>query len=93
MDKDLATALGRLDRYLDRVKEAIRKGDLVVALADIAELGEIARRLSVRLEHLVRASYAGKGAADQERSALRSTVEITKPPRRRSPWIRTSPTL
>jgi hypothetical protein len=58
MDKDLATALGRLDRYLDRVKKALRKGDLVVALADVAELSEIGRRLAVRLEHLVRQSYA-----------------------------------
>jgi hypothetical protein len=64
MNKDVATALGRLDRYLDRVKRALRKGELVKALADVVELSEIARRLSVRLEHLVRASYAREAAAE-----------------------------
>jgi len=64
MNKDLATALGRLDRYLFRVKRAIRKGDLTVALADTVELSEIARRLSVRLEYLVRESYARQKSLD-----------------------------
>jgi hypothetical protein len=45
VDKDIATAIGRLDRYLFRVKRAIRKDDLITALADTAELAEIARRL------------------------------------------------
>jgi hypothetical protein len=64
MDKDLATALGRLDRYIDRVKKALRKGDLVVALADTVELSEIARRLSIRLENLVRESCARSDSKD-----------------------------
>jgi hypothetical protein len=45
VDKDIATAIGRLDRYLFRVKRAIRNGELCVALSDTAELSEIARRL------------------------------------------------
>jgi hypothetical protein len=52
MDKDIATALGRLDRYLFRVKRALRTGELAVALADTAELTEISRRLWTRLESL-----------------------------------------
>jgi hypothetical protein len=56
MTKDIATALGRLDRYLCRVKRAIRAGELFVALSDSAELSEIARRLYVRLENLIRES-------------------------------------
>jgi hypothetical protein len=55
MDRNVATALGRLDRYLFRVKRAIRNGELVVALADTAELSEIARRLWVRLEKTLKA--------------------------------------
>jgi hypothetical protein len=50
MDKDISTALGRLDRYLFRVKRAIKNRELSVALSDVAELSEIARRLWIRLE-------------------------------------------
>jgi hypothetical protein len=54
MNQDLATALGRLDRYVFRLKRAVRNGDLVVALADTAELAEVARRLWIRLESLTK---------------------------------------
>lgn len=50
MDKDIATAIGRLDRYLFRVKRAIRNRELGVALSDTAELAEISRRLWTKLE-------------------------------------------
>jgi hypothetical protein len=50
MDKDIATAIGRLDRYLYRIKRALKNRELSVALSDTAELSEIARRLWVRLE-------------------------------------------
>ena len=53
MDKQCATAIGRLERYLFRVKKAIRNGELSIALSDSAELGEIARRLWVHLEKLI----------------------------------------
>jgi hypothetical protein len=50
MDKDISTALGRLDRYLFRVKRAVRNGELALALSDTAELAELARRLWVKLK-------------------------------------------
>jgi hypothetical protein len=50
MDKDISTALGRLDRYLFRVKRAVRNGELALALSDTAELAEISRRLWVKLK-------------------------------------------
>jgi hypothetical protein len=49
-DRDIATAIGRLDRYLCRIKRALKNRELSVALSDTAELSEIARRLWVRLE-------------------------------------------
>ena len=42
--------LGRIDRYLDRVKKALRNGQHTSLLADVAELSEIGRRLYNRLE-------------------------------------------
>jgi hypothetical protein len=45
MDKQCATAIGRLDRYLFRIKRALRNDELIIALSDSAELSEIARRL------------------------------------------------
>jgi hypothetical protein len=45
VDGEIAIAIGRLDRYLFRVKRAIRIGDYAQGLADTAELSEIARRL------------------------------------------------
>ena len=66
MDKDLSTALGRLDRYMFRVKQAIRKGDLVVALADTAELSEISRRLWVQLESRTKRGAPGNVPAPSE---------------------------
>jgi hypothetical protein len=45
MDRDIATAIGRLDRYLCRIKRALKNRELSVALSDTAELSEIARRL------------------------------------------------
>jgi hypothetical protein len=50
MDKEISSALGRLDRYLFRVKRAIRNGELALALSDTAELAELARRLWIKLE-------------------------------------------
>jgi hypothetical protein len=55
VDKQCATAVGRLERYLFRVKKAIRNGELTVALSDSAELSEIARRLHVHLETVIKA--------------------------------------
>lgn len=49
-NKDIATALMRLDLYLLRVKRAIQENRLGDALADCAELAEIARRLWIGLE-------------------------------------------
>jgi hypothetical protein len=60
MDRDIATALGRLDRYLFRIKRAIRQDDWVVALADTAELAEISRRLWIQLEKTIKASGQNK---------------------------------
>lgn len=60
MDKDIATALGRLDRYLFRVKRAVRNGELPVALADTAELAEIVRRLWTRLERTLKAGQRSR---------------------------------
>jgi hypothetical protein len=57
MDKQTATALGRLDRYLFRIKKLLREDQLISALADTAELSEIARRLSVHLEAVIKAKY------------------------------------
>jgi hypothetical protein len=54
VNKDVAVALGRLERYLFRVKRALRNDKLVLALSDTAELSEIARRLCLRLETLIR---------------------------------------
>jgi hypothetical protein len=54
MDKDIATALGRLDRYIDRIKKSLRKGELIIALADTAELHEISRRLYLSLEQRIK---------------------------------------
>ena len=53
MNKNFATAVGRLERYLFRVKRSIREGKLVVALSDTAELSEIARRLWNDLQKIV----------------------------------------
>jgi hypothetical protein len=50
MTRDVAKMLGRIDRYLDRVKRGIRNEDKMSVLADIAELGEICRRLYNRLQ-------------------------------------------
>jgi hypothetical protein len=44
MDKEISSALGRLDRYLFRVKRAVRNGELALALSDTAELAELSRR-------------------------------------------------
>ena len=56
MDKDISTTLGRLERYLFRVKRATREGDLVAALSDTAELAEIARRLWIKLADRIKIS-------------------------------------
>lgn len=53
-DKKCAIALGRLDLYLFRLKRDIRAGSLSLALANSAELSEIARRLCVHLENLLK---------------------------------------
>jgi hypothetical protein len=57
MDKDTAITLGRLDRYLFRVKKSLRAGELIKALPDTAELSEIARRLSLRIEGLLKEKH------------------------------------
>ena len=49
----LRVSAKRLERYSDRVKEKIWRGtrdDLINALADIAEAGEISRRLYLQLQ-------------------------------------------
>jgi hypothetical protein len=68
MNKDLATALGRLDRYLFRVKRAVRSGDLVVALSDTAELAEVSRRLWTSLERTIKASSRSSAASDPDKT-------------------------
>jgi hypothetical protein len=54
VDKEISTAIGRLDRYLFRVKRSIRTCDYTQALADTAELSEISRRLWVRIESITK---------------------------------------
>jgi hypothetical protein len=41
--------LGRIDLYLDRVKKGLRSGNHLSLFADVAEIGEISRRLYNRL--------------------------------------------
>ena len=53
MDKEISSALGRLDRYLFRVKRAVRNGELALALSDTAEIAELARRLWVKLKDTI----------------------------------------
>ena len=45
MNRSAATALQRLDAYLVRVRRDLEQGDRSQALADCAELTEVARRL------------------------------------------------
>jgi hypothetical protein len=75
MDRDIATSLGRLDRYLFRVKRALRNGDLVVALSDTAELAEIARRLWVRLEKTPKAQSSRESSRLSEMNETKSDSE------------------
>jgi hypothetical protein len=68
MEKQCATTIGRLDRYLFRIKRALRNDELIIALSDSAELSEIARRLYVHLE----AQIAVRHQYPLERSATPS---------------------
>jgi hypothetical protein len=49
MTRSVRTALERVDLYLERVRHDLAEGDRGQALADCAELTEIARRLWVYL--------------------------------------------
>jgi hypothetical protein len=66
MNKDISTAIGRLDRYLFRVKRAIRNGELALALSDTAELAEISRRLWVKLKDTLNQREPEKTATEKE---------------------------
>jgi hypothetical protein len=66
MDKEISSALGRLDRYLFRVKRAIRNGELALALSDTAELAELARRLWVKLKDTINEREPEKTATEKE---------------------------
>jgi integrase len=41
MDRDIATAIGRLDRYLFRIKRALKNRELSVALSDTADFPKL----------------------------------------------------
>ena len=47
----IQTSIGRLRLYLERVERDLAKGDRAAALANLAELGEISRRLWNALGH------------------------------------------
>jgi hypothetical protein len=47
---DITRSLERIALYLERVRDNLERGDRSQALADLAELGEISRRLWNRLE-------------------------------------------
>jgi len=49
MTRSVRTSLERIDLYLERVRHDLEEGDRAQALADVAELTEIARRLWVYL--------------------------------------------
>jgi hypothetical protein len=66
MDKEISSALGRLDRYLFRVKRAIRNGELALALSETAELSEISRRLWVKLKGTLNQREPEKTATEKE---------------------------
>jgi hypothetical protein len=45
MNRAITQKFDRLKAYLDRIRDDLRAGDPVQAMADTAELAEIARRL------------------------------------------------
>ena len=45
MTRSVRTSLERIDLYLERVRHDLEEGDRAQALAEVAELTEIARRL------------------------------------------------
>jgi len=49
MTRSVRTSLERIDLYLERVRHDLEEDDRAQALADVAELTEIARRLWVYL--------------------------------------------
>ena len=56
----LRVSAKRLERYADQVKDKIWRGtrdDLINALADIAEAGEISRRLYLQLQAQVQHTH------------------------------------
>jgi hypothetical protein len=66
MNKEVSKAIGRLDLYLFRTKRAIRTRDYTQALADVAELSEIARRLWVRISKELILSALPSGAKSRD---------------------------
>jgi hypothetical protein len=66
MDKEISSALGRLDRYLFRVKRAVRNGELAIALADTAELAYISRHLWTKLKDRINQPDPEKTAKAEE---------------------------
>ena len=52
MPADITHNIDRLERYLARVRSDLERGDRAQALADLAELAEISRRLWQRLANL-----------------------------------------
>ena len=52
MPADITRTINRIERYLERVRSDLERGDRAQALSDLAELSEISRRLWQRLANL-----------------------------------------
>ena len=59
MNSAIMNAVNRIDIYLKRVRQDAVYGDPVQGMADVAELGEIARRLHAAFEKEIRKTGYG----------------------------------